>query len=377
MPDYDLPKVSQLLGISVYDFSSENLGSPFPNYHKKVCFANIEVHFSTTHSNALINLSGQACRQYEEYMNKGEGWQWQKFLKTIIELNGKITRIDLALDIFDDLSPSVKTIQDYIKRGQLSTKAHKFVEINSGRISDGVLTGFTIYIGSAPQILRIYDKANERLVNADEIIIGKWIRWELELTDKKAQQVAVLIGEGKPLGYVIRGILAAHYSFKTQNKKIEIHNKSRLPKKEHKTTRELQVDNYYRSISGEKIENLFFKWMDLIADTDRIGKLKKDELRNMIKELMMYGSPRTVYIGALFQQYNYKRPSTSKDFNAFELLYLGASLVASMKKDFTGYDVDPEILLRMKITDIDSDQNRERFRIAKENANKIIKDGII
>ncbi|MFR0814777.1 MAG: hypothetical protein ACLSIL_10070 [Enterococcus casseliflavus] len=43
-------------------------------------------------------------------MNKGEGWQWQKFLKTIIELNGKITRIDLALDIFDDLSPSVKTI---------------------------------------------------------------------------------------------------------------------------------------------------------------------------------------------------------------------------------------------------------------------------
>ena len=229
MPDYDLPKVSQLLGISVYDFSSENLGSPFPNYHKKVCFANIEVHFSTTHSNALINLSGQACRQYEEYMNKGEGWQWQKFLKTIIELNGKITRIDLALDIFDDLSPSVKTIQDYIKRGQLSTKAHKFVEINSGRISDGVLTGFTIYIGSAPQILRIYDKANERLVNADEIIIGKWIRWELELTDKKAQQVAVLIGEGKPLGYVIRGILAAHYSFKTQNKKIEIHNKSRLP----------------------------------------------------------------------------------------------------------------------------------------------------
>lgn len=158
---------------------------------------------------------------------------------------------------------------------------------------------------------------------------------------------------------------------------IKNNNSSLMQEKEHKTTRELQVDNYYRSISGDKIENLFFKWMDIIADTDRIGKLKKEELRDMIKELMMYGSPRTVYIGALFQQYNYKRPSTSKDFNAFELLYLGASLVASMKKDFTGYDVDPEMLLRMKITDIDSDQNREKFRIAKENANKIIKDGII
>ena len=62
------------------------------------------------------------------------------------------------MDIFDDSSPSVKVIQDYIKRGQLSTKSHKFVEINSGRILDGKLTGFTIYIGASPQILRIYDK---------------------------------------------------------------------------------------------------------------------------------------------------------------------------------------------------------------------------
>lgn len=89
------------------------------------------------------------------------------------------------------------------------------------------------------------------------------------------------------------------------------------------------------------------------------------------------GSPRTVYIGSLFQQYNYKRPSTSKEFTSFELLYLGASLVASMKKDFTGYEVDPEILLKMKITDIDSEKNKEIFRIAKENANKIIQEGTI
>ncbi|HFC9129798.1 TPA: hypothetical protein QFV07_002586 [Enterococcus faecium] len=48
-----------------------------------------------------------------------------------------------------------------------------------------------------------------------------------------------------------------------------------------------------------------------------------------------------------------------------------------MKKDFTGYEVDPEILLKMKITDIDSEKNKEIFRIAKENANKIIQEGTI
>lgn len=254
IPDYDLPKVANLLGIPIHDFTSENAGSPFPNYHKKATFANIEIHFSTSHSNALINLSGQACRQYEEYMNKFEGWHWQKLLSTVLGLQGKITRIDLALDIMDSLSPSVKTIQDYVKRGQLSTKAHKFVEINSGRTSDGILTGFTIYIGAAPQILRIYDKAQERLDNADEIILGKWIRWELELTDKKAQQVAVLIGEGKPLARIIRGILSSHYSFKTQyKKKKEIHNKARLPNMQWWDKFIGQVDKIPLRVTKEKL----------------------------------------------------------------------------------------------------------------------------
>ena len=40
--------------------------------------------------------------------------------------------------------------------------------------------------------------------------------------------------------------------------------------------------------------------------------------------------------------------------------------MASMKQDFTGYEVDPEVLLRMKITDIDSEINKERFKLAKE-----------
>ncbi|MGO3196089.1 hypothetical protein [Vagococcus salmoninarum] len=158
---------------------------------------------------------------------------------------------------------------------------------------------------------------------------------------------------------------------------IKNENSNLMQDKEHQTTRELQIDNYYRSISGKKIEELFSNWMDMIADVEKVGNLKPVVLNKMIKELMMYGSPRTVYIGSLFQQYSYIRPSTSDEFNAFELLYLGASLVASMKQDFTGYVVDPEVLLNMKINDINSEKNKEVFRLAKENANKIIEEGII
>ena len=150
------------MGIPIVEFSSNLKGSPYPTYDSSISFANITLHSSQTHNNILIDMSGQACRQLEEYMCRSKGWHWYKLIAFILEIDGVFSRLDLALDIFDDSSPSVKVIQDYIKRGQLSTKSHKFVEINSGRILDGKLTGFTIYIGASPQILRIYDKKQSK-----------------------------------------------------------------------------------------------------------------------------------------------------------------------------------------------------------------------
>ena len=51
----------------------------------------------------------------------------------------------------------------------------------------------------------------------------------------------------------------------------EIRNKNSniMQDKEHQTTRELQIDNYYHSISGKKIEALFSNWMDMIANTEK------------------------------------------------------------------------------------------------------------
>lgn len=231
IPNSDIPTITEIiLGIPISDFSSEIKGSPYPTYDSCISFANIKIHSSQNHNNILIDMAGQACRQFEEYMSRIEGWHWYKFISLILELQGKVSRIDLALDIFDDASPSVKVLQDYVKRGQLSTKSHKFIEINSGRILDGKLTGFTLYIGSSPQILRIYDKKQERRDNADEIVnVDKWVRWELELTGGKAMLVSLHISNGKPLNSIVKGILSAHYSFKVQPKtESDLHNKNRL-----------------------------------------------------------------------------------------------------------------------------------------------------
>ncbi|WP_283749663.1 replication initiation factor domain-containing protein [Bacillus mycoides] len=231
IPNSDFPFVAEkILGIPITEFDSEGKGSPFPTYDVRFSFANIEIHLSKKHSNILVNLSGKGCRQYEEYMSQTIGWHWQSFINTLLKFEANTTRIDLALDIFDETTPNVRKIQDYVKRGQLSSRSQTFKEINSGRVLDGVLTGFTLYIGNHPQILRIYDKKQEIRDNTGEVLnINKWVRWELELGDKKAIQVCQHIADGIPLNSIILGILASHYAFKTQpkGKNKDFHNKAR------------------------------------------------------------------------------------------------------------------------------------------------------
>lgn len=147
-----------------------------------------------------------------------------------------------------------------------------------------------------------------------------------------------------------------------------------LQNNEYRATRELQVDNYYRSISGQKIENLFSEWMNILTNTDKVANLKQEKLNKMIKELMMYGSSETVHLGAIFMQFNFRKTEEIKD-NSMLLLYLGAKLIASLKKDFTGYEVDPIDLLSMKITDISEKENYEELILAKKMVENIIENG--
>lgn len=284
IPNSDFFTVADdILGISFSEFAGGVKGSPYPTYDCSVSFANICLHSSQTHTNILIDMSGQACRQYEEHMSRVNGWHWYKLISFILESKGVFSRLDLALDIFDDSSPSVKTLQDYVKRGQLSTKSHKFVEINSGRILDGKLTGFTLYIGSSPQILRIYDKKQERMDNVGEVFnVEKWVRWELELTGKKAMLVAFKISSGKPLNAIIKGILAAHYCFKTKPKNhSDLHNKNRLSNMRWWESFVDGIDQIPLKVQREKIT---------------LKKKKKWIERNTVKSIsMVYEAFRNVY----------------------------------------------------------------------------------
>lgn len=172
-----------------------------------------------------------------------------------------------------------------------------------------------------------------------------------------------------------KGISEIPNRFHEKNMEEIRHNYSlTLQNKEQTSVRELQIDNYYRSISGVKLEKLFSEWTNMISAPDKVSKLKQEQMSAMVKDLMMYGSRESVKLGSLFMQYMYRDKIKEDKDNPFKILYLGAKLIASMKKDFTGHEVEPEDLLSLKIKDITSKE--ELLIEAKQYVDKICKDGL-
>lgn len=55
-------------------------------------------------------------------------------------------------------------------------------------------------------------------------------------------------------------------------------------------------------------------------------------------------------------------------------MFYVASLISSLKKDFTGYRIEPLEILRLKINDIDSNKNKPLFDQAGKEVQKELKE---
>lgn len=159
-----------------------------------------------------------------------------------------------------------------------------------------------------------------------------------------------------------------------QMEELKMKNDLLLQENEHVSTRELQVDNYYRSISGEKMEQLFSEWTDVLMDLSKIMQ-NQPKFHSMIKDLMMYGSEDTIQFGAVYMQYTYGLTKNNDKNKAFVLMYLGAALISSLKKDFTGYEIKPDELIKMKFKDILKKENKIKYIEGRKTAEKLIRDG--
>ncbi|SEI93345.1 hypothetical protein SAMN04488127_0826 [Bhargavaea ginsengi] len=143
-----------------------------------------------------------------------------------------------------------------------------------------------------------------------------------------------------------------------------------------KNTRYLQIDNYFRSTSGENMQDIYNKWTELLF---RVGEVEVKEkmadvgyINSLIYDTFMYSSSESVRRLAIFQQYSYTEHE-KKAKGDIEIIVLVASIIASLKKDFTGNQVNIEDVLRIKMTDI-NDKEEEVKKVIKKHGFKSLKE---
>lgn len=126
-------------------------------------------------------------------------------------------------------------------------------------------------------------------------------------------------------------------------------------KKEFKSSHQLQIESYFRDISGSKLEEIFSTWTDALINEDTFYEFTKEgkNVASLIKSTIMYGSNRTLSIAALLMQYLYKRTHSHDDNDSIGLkgLAILAELISSLKSDFSGYKVLPQLILEIKYND--------------------------
>jgi len=179
----------------------------FSGYRKSLRFGNISIYYNGRDDMGChVEMSGQGCRQFEALFIDNP---WQELVGTILSATGKFTRLDLAIDNVDgalSLELFYEVIQDH---QQIRTLFGEWRRIQSGgfRADDGI-KGQTIYLGSTKShvMFRIYDKAKESGIE------GAWIRFEIQLRDKRADQAAKHFATHGNVGILTTGIINNYFA---------------------------------------------------------------------------------------------------------------------------------------------------------------------
>lgn len=218
----NLQEACQLLNLPIEEFTLLETG--FNGYRKSAIFGQIKVAWdppeNTVDMGTHINMSGSACRQYEQYFDLKHNWS--EFFALCMNFEHKFSRLDIAIDDFKGYF-TVEQAYRCAKRGCMTAtrvqKARTYEEFN---LEDGSTFGRTLYIGKSDWIIRFYDKLPERLNKGIDLTdeLKCWNRYEIQLRNKIATEAAhVLAYESYSLGEFVKGFMAAKIDFKINNPK--------------------------------------------------------------------------------------------------------------------------------------------------------------
>lgn len=164
-----------------------------------------------------IEFSGQGCRYLESSICE----DWRSFFDLINSLGAKYSRLDIALDDYNQML-KFSQIEDKVKKGEVVSLSRKrditeTIEVSKQEKFDnkGKSKGKTIYFGtrSSSIYIRFYDKKKEQENKGIEVKAKSWQRYEIVLRKEKAEDFISRLCSGETFDSLYLGVLSGAIRF--------------------------------------------------------------------------------------------------------------------------------------------------------------------
>lgn len=214
----DYTEIIELLGLEKEQFREVESGKYGYKLHARL--GHIAIYYDGGDGmGVFLDISGQGCREYESFGL----YSWSELFVVMHSLKVKFTRLDIAIDDFNDML-SIPTLKRKVREGAVRSRFKSAVEIRKSKLSDGSSSGETLYFGSPSSRIqvRFYDKyleqtSKNRKVDSDLL---SWNRVELQLRKEHANAVATVIANHeRSIGKCVLGILNNYVTFCVKSSK--------------------------------------------------------------------------------------------------------------------------------------------------------------
>ena len=230
----DVQKVFNLIGISDLSALEKIDGSryEFAGYDTTYKLGHIEMLYYDDRGidNWLLNMSGQACRQFEI----SSSFDYIVLFGVLANINAVYTRLDIAIDDFYGYF-TVNQFRNAVFNKQCVTRLSTWGDHRRGKIATGLddITMNNFYLGGSKSrfFINVYDKKLERLDKGIEVKHKSWTRLEVRFKYEYADMFIVHMLENEnTLGFFIKSFLNDKIVFLKPSVLTKDSNRSRLAK---------------------------------------------------------------------------------------------------------------------------------------------------
>lgn len=167
----------------------------------------------------LIQMSGEGCRNYDDVLETLDQ-DWKIFIRRCIDYQGSATRVDVALDDYEEVM-SIPLMAEKIRSDCYSSKFQTYEILDSGNSTFNDQEGMTIYFGSKRSLIyfcfyqKDYEIAKREKVLVEDVDVKN--RYEIRMADEKARLFLESYLNCIDFGSSVCGILAEYISFYDSN----------------------------------------------------------------------------------------------------------------------------------------------------------------